>query len=150
ASRRPIARSTRTPTSGSKPRAAPACAASTSARCTCRALGPSLDAEEGGDLLAELNLVHRLGGEADRREVRALERDLAVGQDLTDDAGQLGLLLEDLLEGLLLDDVAVDVGLGDDGRVARLADHQRHLAEELARGQRCDLAPSITAARGQL
>ena len=44
-----------------------------------------------------------------------------------------GFSCEDLLEGLLVDDVALDVGLGDHGGRARLAGHERHLAEELPR-----------------
>ena len=53
-----------------------------------------------------------------------------------------GFSCEDLLERLLLDDVALDVGLRDHGRGARLAGHQRHLAEELPVAQRRDLLRS--------
>ena len=62
-------------------------------------------------------------------------------------AGQLGLLLDDLLERFLVDDVALDVGLRDHGRGARLARHQRHLAEELPVAQRRDLLRRAAARR---
>ena len=95
------------------------------------------DPEERGDLRHQLVLLH--GGRDHALRGRLAERDLPPRQDVADDAGQLRLLLQDLLEGFLVDDVALDVGLGDDRRRAHGAGHQRHLAEELTVAQRGDL-----------
>src|SRR5262245_6592813 len=103
----------------------------------------SVEMEELLDPRQELAL--RVGRRRGDLGAHALKLALPACEHGSDLLGQAGSGLEKTPHRLVVDDPALHVGRGQAGRVARVAGHERHLAEDVAGTEMGHVTPSVAA-----